>query len=358
MPIIVCSCRTSPPNSTASSVSYGRTIYYNTAYYEQPQGSAASALAFVHAAEGRLVPDAQSGQLEREYFYSDQSCATPAGNLRLVWKKGEELLHLTAETTADAEEQPRVVQELDDLRTTEQMYEGDAALLLAPQAELQGAGQLAVGEATAVLHFSLQAKAGADPNAPEMSGLRVQEEPSFSFGQELVRVNPIDAPAGAADGNSRLDRVSFNLPAILKAAGSLGRKSKRNNYLPGAQGNRFQPVEEPVFSTLRTTESVEGCQPGSIVVLLTGYDTTGAVIATKEQLLPTSCQWQPGVFRLPLREIGEGVHFISWRITNSGPSDVYLDELQLQTVEVVQENHYYAFWFRHDRSEQDRSEQP
>ena len=77
--------------------------------------------------------------------------------------------------------------------------------------------------------------------------------------------------------------------------------------------------------------------------MLTGYDTAGAVIATKEQLLPTACQWQPGVFRLPLREIGERVHFISWRITNSGPSDVYLDELQLQTVEVVQENHYYAF---------------
>ena len=309
-----------------------RTDYAGSWVYEQ------DSLAFVHAAEGRLVPDAQSGQLEREYFYSDH-----LGNLRLVWKKGEELLHLTAETTADAEEQPQVVQELDDLRTTEQMYEGDAALLLAPQAELQGAGQLAVGEATAVLHFSLQAKAGADPNAPEMSGLRVQEEPSFSFGQELVRVNPVDALAGAADGNGRLDQVSFNLPAILKAAGSLGRKSKRNNYLQGAQGNRFQPVEEPVFSTLRTTESVEGCQPGSIVVLLTGYDTAGAVIATKEQLLPTACQWQPGVFRLPLREIGEGVYFISWRITNSGPSEVYLDELQLQTVEVVQENHYYAF---------------
>ena len=196
---------------------------------------------------------------------------------------------------------------------------------------------------TAVLHFSLQAKAGADPNAPEMSGLRVQEEPSFSFGQELVRVNPVDALAGAADGNGRLDQVSFNLPAILKAAGSLGRKSKRNNYLQGAQGNRFQPVEEPVFSTLRTTESVEGCQPGSIVVLLTGYDTTGAVIATKEQLLPTACQWQPEVFRLPLREIGQGVHFISWRIINSGPSEVYLDELQLQTVEVVQEHHYHPY---------------
>ena len=102
-------------------------------------------------------------------------------------------------------------------------------------------------------------------------------------------------------------------------------------------------MQEPVFSTLRTTEPVEGCQPGSITVLLTGYDTTGAVIATKEQLLPTACQWQAGVFRLPLREIGQGVHFISWRITNSGPSEVYLDELQLQTVDVVQENHYYAF---------------
>ena len=78
-----------------------RTDYAGSWVYEQPQGSAASALAFVHAAEGRLVPDAQ-GQLEREYFYSDH-----LGNLRLVWKKGEELLHLTAETTADAQEQPR-----------------------------------------------------------------------------------------------------------------------------------------------------------------------------------------------------------------------------------------------------------
>ena len=226
------------------------------------------------------------------------------------------------------------------MRTTEQMYEGDAALLLAPQAELQGAGQLAVGDATAVLHFSLQAKAGADPNAPEMSGLRVQEEPSFSFGQELVRVNPVAAPVGT-ESNSRLDRVSFNLPVLVRAAGSIGRNNPPQ--LQGNNGQRFQPVEEPVFSTLRTTEPVEGCQPGSIVVLLTGYDTTGAVIATKEQLLPTACQWQPRVLRLPLREIGEGVHFISWRITNSGPSDVYLDELKLETVEVVQENHYYAF---------------
>ena len=232
------------------------------------------------------------------------------------------------------------MQELDDLRTTEQMYEGDAALLLAPQAALEGAGQLAVGDATVVLHFSLQAKAGADPNAPEMSGLRVQEEPSFSFGQELVRVNPVAAPVGT-ESNSRLDRVSFNLPVLVRAAGSIGRNNPPQ--LQGNNGQRFQPVEEPVFSTLRTTEPVEGCQPGSIVVLLTGYDTTGAVIATKEQLLPTACQWQPRVFRLPLREIGEGVHFISWRITNSGPSDVYLDELKLETVEVVQENHYYAF---------------
>ena len=229
------------------------------------------------------------------------------------------------------------------MRTTEQMYEGDAALLLAPQAALEGAGRTALN-GSSLLHISLYSKAGiaAEPAAGTMSSssLRIQEEPNFSFGEELIRINPVAAPVGA-ESNSRLDRVSFNLPALVRAAGSIGRNNPPQ--LQGNNGQRWQPVQEPVFSTLRTTEPVEGCQPGSIVVLLTGYDTTGAVIATKEQLLPTACQWQPGVFRLPLREIGEGVRFISWRITNSGPSDVYLDELQLQTVEVVQENHYYAF---------------
>ena len=311
-----------------------RTDYAGSWVYEQPQGSAASALAFVHAAEGRLVPDAQSGQLEREYFYTDH-----LGNLRLVWKKGEELLHLTAETTADAEEQQKIVEDLDSLRTTTQSYEGDAGLLLAPQAELQGAGQLAVGEATAVLHFSLQAKAGADPNAPEMSGLRVQEEPSFSFGQELVRVNPIDAPAGAADGNSRLDRVSFNLPAILKAAGSLGRKSKRNNYLPGAQGNRFQPVEEPVFSTLRTTEPVEDCQPGSFYLHITSYNSLAEPIATKTLYLSSYCHWDSTNIKIKLPE---GAEQVSWRLENFD-SQLYVDEFRLTTIEIPQENHYYAF---------------
>ena len=235
------------------------------------------------------------------------------------------------------------MQELDDLRTTEQMYEGDAALLLAPQAALEGAGRTALN-GSSLLHISLYTKAGvaAEPAAGTMSSssLRIQEEPNFSFGQELIRINPVAAPVGA-ESNSRLDRVSFNIPALVRAAGSISRNNPPQ--LQGNSGQGWQPVQEPVFSTLRTTESVEGCQPGSITVLLTGYDTTGAVIATKEQLLPTACQWQAGVFRLPLREIGQGVHFISWRITNSGPSDVYLDELQLQTVEVVQENHYYAF---------------
>ena len=82
-----------------------------------------------------------------------------------------------------------------------------------------------------MLHFSLQAKAGADPNAPEMSGLRVQEEPSFSFGQELVRVNPVDAPAGAADGNSRLDRVSLQPPGYTQSSGQPGQKKQAQQLL-------------------------------------------------------------------------------------------------------------------------------
>jgi hypothetical protein len=69
-----------------------RTDYTGSWVYEGSNNQPA-ALAFVHAAEGRLVPDAQ-GVLEREYFYTDH-----LGNLRLVWKKGEELQYLSAESS-------------------------------------------------------------------------------------------------------------------------------------------------------------------------------------------------------------------------------------------------------------------
>ena len=209
-------------------------------------------------------------------------------------------------------------------------------LLLAPQAELQGAGQLAVGEATAVLHFSLQAKAGADPNAPEMSGLRVQEEPSFSFGQELVRVNPVAAPVGT-ESNSRLDRVSFNLPALVRAAGSIGRNNPPQ--LQGNSGQGRQPVAEPVFSTLRTTEPVEDCQPGSFYLHITSYNSLAEPIATKTLYLSSYCHWDSTNIKIKLPE---GAEHVSWRLENFD-SQLYVDEFRLTTVEIAQENHYYAF---------------
>ena len=311
-----------------------RTDYAGSWVYEQPQGSAASALAFVHAAEGRLVPDAQSGQLEREYFYSDH-----LGNLRLVWKKGEELLHLTAETTADAQEQPRVVQELDDLRTTEQMYEGDAALLLAPQAALEGAGRTALN-GSSLLHISLYTKAGvaAEPAAGTMSSssLRIQEEPNFSFGQELIRINPVAAPVGA-ESNSRLDRVSFNIPALVRAAGSISRNNPPQ--LQGNSGQGWQPVQEPVFSTLRTTEPVEGCQPGSFYLHITSYNSLAEPIATKTLYLNSYCHWDSTNIKIKLPE---GAEQVSWRLENFD-SQLYVDEFRLTTIEIPQENHYYAF---------------
>jgi hypothetical protein len=40
-----------------------------------------------------------------------------------------------------------------------------------------------------------------------------QEEPGFTFGEEIIRYNPVAAPTGAVEGGSRMDRVSFNTPA-------------------------------------------------------------------------------------------------------------------------------------------------
>jgi RHS repeat-associated protein len=304
-----------------------RTDYAGSWVYEQ------DSLAFVHAAEGRLVPDAQSGQLEREYFYTDH-----LGNLRLVWKKGEELVHLTAEPAAHTQEQQKVVENLNDLRNTEQMYEGEAGLLLAPNSSLEGAGRTALN-GSSLLHISLYTKAGvaAEPAAGmSSSSLRIQEEPNFSFGEEIIRYNPVAAPVGA-ESNSRLDRVSFNLPALVRAAGSIGRNNPPQ--LQGDNGQRWQPVQEPVFSTLRTTEPVEDCQPGSFYLHITSYDSLAEPIATKTLYLSSYCHWDSTNLKIKLPE---GAEQVSWRLENSG-SQLYVDEFKLTTVEIPQENHYYAF---------------
>ena len=144
-----------------------RTDYAGSWVYEQPQGSAASALAFVHAAEGRLVPDAQSGQLEREYFYSDH-----LGNLRVAFREGATEQYLTAEYDRDNTERQLTEQYFPYYREANEAYEGVRSI------KIEGTRPLLTGKPVAVgsnnvfrLRFWVK---GLAPEEAQSNSLRVQ----------------------------------------------------------------------------------------------------------------------------------------------------------------------------------------
>ena len=164
----------------------------------------------------------------------------------------------------------------------------------------------------------------------------LEDDSGFSFGEELIRYNPVAAPTGT-EGSGRLDRVSFNIPALLNAGGNLLSGGTR-------QSTVVQRTQEPQFTTTETEE----CESLTLLLTLNTYNSQGGYLGTYQRYLEASCSWQDTVLNLPLYQAGsayEKAAYVSWELYNINPTNtlVLVDELKLETVDVVQENHYYAF---------------
>ena len=176
---------------------------------------------------------------------------------------------------------------------------------------------------------------GLAPEESQRNSLRVQETQTLSFGEELVRYNPVAAPVGAVENAGRLDRLSFNLPAIVKQLGKLTK--------PVAP---LQPAETLVLTPMRlTTTSEADCGPGGeYLVRLRGLNASGQQTGIREFLLENTCSWQEQEVTVQLNELGAGTVQLQWELYNPSSEDkLYIDELELLSLQVMQEESYYAY---------------
>ena len=77
---------------------------------------------------------------------------------------------------------------------------------------------------------------------------------------------------------------------------------------------------------------------------LRGLNASGQQTGIREFLLENTCSWQEQEVTVQLRELGAGTVQLQWELYNPSSEDkLYIDELELLSLQVMQEEAYYAY---------------
>ena len=77
---------------------------------------------------------------------------------------------------------------------------------------------------------------------------------------------------------------------------------------------------------------------------LRGLNASGQQTGIREFLLENTCSWQEQEVTVQLSELGAGTVQLQWELYNPSTEDkLYIDKLELLSLQVMQEEAYYAY---------------
>jgi hypothetical protein len=113
--------------------------------------------------------------------------------------------------------------------------------------------------------------------------------------------------------------------------------------LSGKLNDKRRKPKKGNVVTFRTTSS-NSCNSISYWVRLRGLNASGQQTGIREFLLENTCSWQEQEVTVQLSELGAGTVQLQWELYNPSSEDkLYLDELELLSLQVMQEEAYYAY---------------